>query len=323
MRLSTARDQFLTERRFGGPGRRALSERTLIRYKFALSGFIDWLIAEFKMPRRPADSVLMFNAERAREYIEHRQGLDLKPRTLSIDCAALRELAKWGVRKRYWTEDAVADMPAVIRPDSTPRALSDEERNAVMALPLYGDDLLLRALLYYSGAREDELLRLKLGHVQQPTGDHMGALRLWGKGSRERSVPITPDLWHVLGPYWNALKDKPRDWHVLMRGEGQPWTSFMIISRVKRWGKAAGVENLTPHVLRHTFATNVYELTNDIRVVQELLGHKNLNTTQIYTRVVSSRREAAVLKLPSFTPSVHRSGSVDPRAPERANDQTT
>lgn len=315
MRLSTARDEFLTERRFGGPGRRALSARTLIRYKFAISGFIDWLMAEFKMPRKPADSVLMFNSERARTYIAHRHGLDLMPRTLATDCAALRELAKWGARKRYWTEDAVADMPSVIRPDSTPRALSDEQRNRVMGLPLYGDDLLLRTLLYYSGAREDELLQLKLGHVRPPHEGAMGALTLWGKGSRERQVPITPDLWSVLGPYWTSLKDKPRDWHVLMRGEGHPWTSFMIISRAKRWGKAAGIEKLTPHVLRHTFATNVYEATDDIRVVQELLGHKNLNTTQIYTRVVSSRREAAVMKLPSF----HRSGSFDPKTPEGAD----
>lgn len=318
MRLSTARDQFITDRRFGGQNkRRALAEKSLKRYTFALTGFIDWLTVTFKEPRRPADSVLMFNAEHARDYIAYRHGQDVKPNTLSIDCAALREFAKWGLSKRYWRDEDVEGMPSVIRPDSKPRAMSHEERDRVMTLPLYGDELVLRTLLFYGGAREDELLKLKKMHVrpQLMLSDgtvELGRLSLWGKGSREREVEVHPDLWAVLEPWLRNMKDLPPDTYILSRGDNQPWTPYMIISRVKRWGKAANVPDLKPHVMRHTFATNVYEQTGDIRVVQVLLGHKNLNTTQIYTRVVNKKRAAAIMSLPSF---VHSSRSLNPDPP--------
>lgn len=316
MRLTTARDLFIQYRRDGGPDRRPLGPKSLVRYYFALTSFIDWLIANHSRPRRPGDSVLMFTSALVRDYVTHRHAQDVAPATLAVDCAVLRELARWGLKRRYWRPEDVEDMPSVVRPDTTPRPLSDEERDRVMALPLSGDERLLRSLLYYSGAREDELLRLKLLDVRSPHALPdgtvvLGTLRLWGKGSRERYVDIHPDLWAVLGPYLDALRGRLRDWHVLSRDEGQPWTPFMIISRVKNWGKAALVPTLRPHVLRHTFATNVYEQTGDIRVVQELLGHTNVNTTQRYTRVVSTRRASAIMGLPSFVQS-SRSVSPDP-----------
>src|SRR5262245_26507978 len=164
---------------------------------------------------------MLFNAERAREYIAHRDSQDLSPSTMAIDCAALHEFASWGAEKRYWRAEDVLAMPTVIRPDHAPRALSDDERDRVMGLPLYGDELLLRALLYYSGAREDELLKLKLIDVRGPELDPLtrsaivlGTLRLWGKGGRERYVDIHSELWAILGPHCAALSGKPQDWHV-------------------------------------------------------------------------------------------------------------
>src|SRR5262249_44133412 len=160
MRLTTARDHFLQYRQFGSPGRRALGEKTLIRYKFALTTFIDWLVSTYSRPRHSADSVPMFSSEVAREYIAHRSAQDVAPSTLAVDCAVLREFAAWGVKKRYWQPDDVDEMPAVQRPDEAPRPMSDQQRDRVMALPLEGDELVLRALLYYTGAREFELLGL-------------------------------------------------------------------------------------------------------------------------------------------------------------------
>ena len=330
MRLSTARDQFMSERRDGTGRQRALSPRSLQRYYWALTAFVDWLHAN-----RGRDSVLHFSSDAAREYIQARSGMGKALNTLSVDCAVLREFAAWGFRKRYWRDLDLDEMPAVSRPEAEPRSLSPEARDAIMALPLVGQDAVLRALLYYSGCREAEILGLKLLDVTAPHAlpdgtEALGRLRVWGKGRKERSVPIHPALWAILEPHVGQLRGKPRDWPVLwrtlvagrgsarVRREGHPWSDDMVIARVREWGEAADVGHVTPHMLRHTFATDALEATNDLRAVQELLGHSSVATTQRYTRVVDRRRSAAILSLPTFG-AHHSTRSPDPVSPGGAD----
>ena len=319
MRLSTARDQFISERRIGGPGRRGLGPGTLRRYYFSISGLIDWLNANHSRPRRSGDSVLMFQDQRITEYIAHRSEQDLAPATLAIDCAALREFAKWGLRKRYWTQGDVEDMPRVDRPTLVPRPMTHEERDRIMALPLAGVDAVLRALLYYTGCRETELEGLRLLDVAAPSTlpdgtDALGFIRVYGKGRKERVVDLHPALWEVLGPHVQTFRGKPLDWCVLSRPDGTPWSYMMFRKRVLRWGKAANVPGLTAHRFRHTFATDTLEATRgDLSAVQELLGHANVNTTRGYTRIVNQRRAAAVRALPTF--AVHQPDSLIPVPP--------
>jgi integrase/recombinase XerD len=306
MRLTTARDQFIADRRTGGPGWRQLGPASLRRYFFSVTAFIDWMRVTRSTPSRNGDSVLLFSADAAREFIGHRSAQDVAPHTLAVDCAVLREFARWGTRKRYWKAEDVDGMPTVTRPDLLPRPMSPEERDRVMALPLTGVEAVLRSLLYYSGARESELLALKLLDVAPPHTlpdgtEALGILRLWGKGRRERIVPIHRALWVVLEPHIRAYRGRPLDWAVLSRGEGRPWSARMVINRVRAWGEAAGVPGLTPHRFRHTFATDALEGSrDDLRAVQELMGHRQLSTTQQYTRIVDRRRADVVRLLPVF-----------------------
>lgn len=321
MRLTTARDQFIADRRIGGPSRRALAPSTLQRYYFSVSGLIDWLVRNHSRARQSGDSVLLFSAAMVRDYVSQRSSQDMAPSTLAVDCAALREFARWGAKKRYWRVEDVEDMPAVARPDLMPRPMSPEERNRIMALPLGGAEVVLRALLYYSGGRDAELLGLRLldvvGPHPLPDGTEApGTLRLWGKGRKERIVEVHQALWAVLGPHLAALRGKPLDWCVLSR-EGRPWSHAMIRRRVGLWGAAARVPNLTPHRFRHSFATDALEATGDLRAVQELLGHTHVNTTQRYTKVVNRRRAAVVASLPSFP--VLSPNSVHPVTPGRGD----
>ncbi len=305
MRLSTARDQFLADRRIGGPGRKALGPGTLQRYYFSVTGLIDYLVANYSRPRQGGDSVLLFKAELVREYIGHRASQDMAASTLAIDCAVLREFAKWGARKRYWRPEDVEDMPAVSRPELVPRPMTNEERDRVMMLPLTGLQAVARGLLYYTAARESEVLGLRLLDVAEPTKlpdgtEARGFIRVYGKGRKERIIDIHAGLWAVLGPHLVTLRGKPRDWAVLCRPDGRPWSYMMLRRRVLDWGEAANVPGLTCHRFRHSGATNMLEATNDLQAVQKLLGHAQITTTQGYAKVVDWRRRAAVDSLPTF-----------------------
>lgn len=316
MRLTTARDQFIQERRFGTTNKRPLSATSLERYYWALTGFVDWLHRA-----RGKDSVLLFTAAAAREFIEHRSDkVNRSAATLALECAALREFAKWGTKKRYWRAEDVEEMPAVLRPDAEPRPMPPAERNRVMTLPLHGQDAVLRALLYYSGCREAEILGIRLQHItpphELPDGTVvLGKLHVWGKGAKSRVVDIHRALWAELVPYLTTLAGQPADRWLLQQSNGKPWSPRMVIDRARQWGELAGcAERLKPHRFRHSFATDTLEANpGDIRAVQVLLGHKQLTTTQRYTRVVDQRRAAVVASLPTFVqlPDSVRPGDGD------------
>jgi site-specific recombinase XerD len=302
MRLETAIDQFIADRRLGSSHQKPLSISTQRRYKWSLDVFSDWVRSTQGRP-----SVVIFSVQLVRDYMAGREARDLSHNTLGLDCSALREFARWGKKKRYWPDVDLDEFPNIARPRGTPRALLPADRDAVMQLPLEGPEVVLRALLYYLGARLDEVLSIRLRDIRPPHvlpdgTTLMGRVQLWGKGRKERMVGIHPDLWAVLAPHIQAMKGRPLDCPVLHRGAGKPWSKDMVYYRVRRWAETAGVEPFTPHQLRHTFATDLLEAEDpvDIRVVQEILGHERLSTTEIYLRVTDKRKTDAVLRLPSF-----------------------
>lgn len=312
-RIDTAIDEFISERRLGTASRRPLGPASQRRYLASLSRFDDWMSATYGTSK-----VTQFAAEVVTQYIDHRVNtLKLGANTACVDCAVLREFARWGAskRKRYWHAEDVEDMPSVSRPDDLARPIAPEKREAIFALPLHGQDAVLRALLYYSGGRESEILGLHLQDIARPYvlpdgTTAPGVMRLFGKGSRERFIDIHERLWADLLP----LHGKPGDWTVLNRttgrGEGQSWTKAMVLRRVRMWGDAVGIPKLVPHQFRHAFATDMLDETDNLRAVQELLGHKHISTTQRYTRVTDRARSAAVRALPNHPPSVHSSRSL-------------
>lgn len=314
MRLEKARDEFIGYKRSGGRNRKPCTPQTLRSYTERLTGFIRHVIHE-----TGRSDVRTFTSELVREYLDWRaSSRDKAANTLNLDATALREFAKWGARQRYWKADAVDDIPTLGKADALPRPFTDAERDRLMELEMLDiRDIALRAVLYYTGLRAGEVASIKVRDLTPPRldGEHVvpGLVRVWGKGKKQRAVDVWEPLWFALAPYVATLKDVPGDWPVFLHfGAAEladaHWGQHMIERRVREWGIAAGVEDVTAHRFRHTFATNLLETDppTDLRTIQVLLGHASVATTEIYTKVVNHRRAAAVRRLPSYgTPRQH------------------
>ena len=323
MRLEKARDEFIGYKRSGGRNRKPCTPQTLRSYTERLTGFIRHVIHE-----SGRSDVRLFRSELVREYLDWRASArDKAPNTLNLDATALREFAKWGARHRYWKTEDVDDIPTLGKAKGLPRPFPDDERDRLMELPLVDvRDAALRAVLYYSGLRAGEVAELRLRDIAPPRLDEPvvlpGALRVWGKGRKQRTVDVWEPLWAALAPYLATLKDVPGDWPVFHHAGAAKlseayWGQHMVERRVREWGEAAGVDDATAHRFRHTFATNLLETDppTDLRVIQALLGHSSVATTEIYTKVVDRRRAEAVRRLPRFgTPRQHSTprGTSDP-----------
>lgn len=318
MHIRTALEQYLTHKKLARK-----SPKTLRAYKSDIGLFINHVIHE-----TGRDSVTHFTEKLVESFLVHQHDRDLEPNTVARRQTALRDFARWGVRRRFWATDPTAELPAIARTKGLPRAFDPEERDRLMGLPLDNEaERALRALLYYAGPRDEEICELHLGDIRRPMTlpDEtliLGTVRFQGKGSKERIVPIHPEAWTVIEPLALLREDRKRTAFLFEQDSGRPWSGAMIRRRVARWGKAANVEACTPHRFRHTFATDLLEAGEDLRVVQELLGHDSVATTEVYTKVVDRRKQSAIRRLQPF--SVIRSGyqtppsTADDRAPNEA-----
>ena len=183
-----------------------------------------------------------------------------------------------------------------LKPARLPKALSEKNVEALLSAPAVDTPLGLRdramlETLYATGLRVSELVGLKLHEVSFD----MGVVRVLGKGSKERLVPLGEQAVDWLSRYLekarpNLLGSRQSDAiFVTSRGHGMTRQAFWLL--VKRYAMAAGIapETLSPHVLRHAFATHLLNHGADLRVVQLLLGHADISTTQIYTHVARER----------------------------------
>ena len=309
MRLSTVRDEFIAHKRDEGRG-----PKTLKVYHQHLTTFIDWMRFKDadlgdespKARAKTGDTVLRFTSTRVRAYFHWRSAVqNLAKATLHLDSTVLREFAKWGAhpKRRYWRLEDVDDIPSLDKPKTLPRPHTREEIARVMALPLDGCDAVFRALIRFAGLRQAEACSLKLRDLVPPYDGQPGRLLIWGKGSKERVIPMHPELWGAITAYVGTLSpDTPRDRHLLRHRDGA-WNARTVSARMKKWAQLAGVERLKSHRFRHAFATGLLEMEKpaDLRTIQLLLGHSNLNTTAIYTQVTDQRKTDAVMGLPFST----------------------
>lgn len=220
------------------------------------------------------------------------------------------------------------DVPIVAYPKTLPRPFSPEERNALMALELPLIEIALRAVLYHTGLRDAAICAIRLRDLHGPEALTDGRkiparVRTVGKGNKESVKALHPKAWAAIEAYVErrAREDRVPEAPLFAKRDGSAWTPRMIQQRVHAWGVAAKVDPCVPHRFRHTFATNLLEQTNDVRLVQEALDHASLATTQIYTLVVNSRLEAAMLDLaPYAAPAAEtlRTDYRDQEAPAKA-----
>lgn len=217
------------------------------------------------------------------------------PRTTARVVSALKRFSAFMVQERLWTDDPGRDLESPKLPRSLPKSLSESEVEALLLAPDAETALGLRdramlETLYASGLRVSELVGLKLAQVSLD----MGVVRVMGKGSKERLTPLGEEAMAWITRYLKearpALLGTGKSDALFLTTRAAPMTRQMFWHLIKRHALKAGIRSpLSPHTLRHAFATHLINHGADLRVVQMLLGHADITTTQIYTHVARER----------------------------------
>ncbi|OZI34496.1 site-specific tyrosine recombinase XerD [Bordetella genomosp. 10] len=266
-----------------------LARNTLNAYRNDLASFDVWLrghAGRGLTQARAGDIESWFAAV-------HR---DTRPTTANRRLAALRRYFQWAMRERLVAEDPCLAVRSAKQPMRSPKTLSEAQVEALLAAPQPLTELGLRdkamlETLYATGLRVSELIGLSLLDVNL----NEGVVRVvGGKGGKDRLVPLGAEAAHWVDRYAREArpllaKGRPSDALFLtVRGEGMHRQNFWLI--IGRYAKEAGIHApISPHVLRHAFATHLVNHGADLRVVQLLLGHADISTTQIYTHVARER----------------------------------
>ena len=267
---------------------RGLSANTLAAYRADLSALARWL-AEKEIPivRTTRNDLLAFIAWRVEK--------GARPRSTARQLSSFRRFFRYLVRDAGLKEDPTTQiaMPKIGR--SLPKSLTEGEVESLLNAPLVTDplgnrDRTMLEVLYATGLRVTELVNLRHNQVNL----NQGVLRIVGKGNRERLIPLGEESvrWlnqFVQGPRTEILLERQTDFlFPTRRGDKMTRQAFWHI--IKRYARKAQIDkDLSPHTLRHAFATHLLNHGADLRVVQMLLGHSDLSTTQIYTHVARER----------------------------------
>jgi integrase/recombinase XerD len=217
------------------------------------------------------------------------------PRSTARLTSALKRFYQFLLRERLVSEDPSRNLESPKLTRSLPRSLSEADVDALLEAPdcntpLGQRDRAMLETLYASGLRVTELVTLKVAQLSLD----MGVVRVMGKGSKERLVPIGESAVdavqaYVSGPRAELLGVNKSD-DLFVTGRGSAMSRQMFWMMIKRYAVKAGIHSpLSPHTLRHAFATHLINHGADLRVVQLLLGHADITTTQIYTHVARER----------------------------------
>jgi integrase/recombinase XerD len=266
---------------------RNLSPRTLDAYARDLQRFAAWL-AEREVGLRDVQRATI------RTYIGRRRDEGLSARSAARLLSALRGFFLYLVREEILDHDPTADLrsPALWR--TVPHVLSEEEVEALLAAPDTSRPIGLRdramlETLYATGLRVSELVGLEVSQVRLDPG----FVRTFGKGRKERIVPLGSSAVSWLGRYLAEARphlDRDRRPELFLNARGGRLSRQGFYKILRGHGLQADIRTqLSPHVLRHSFATHLLEHGADLRAVQMMLGHSSLTTTEIYTHVARER----------------------------------
>jgi integrase/recombinase XerC len=261
---------------------RQLSERTVMAYRRDLDQLLKFLEAEntFQPKQVTQHHIRAFIAQR------HRQGLGGK--SLQRLLSAIRSLYRWMLREGIAEHNPATPVKAPKSPRHLPATLDVDTIAQLLDIPcdtpLAIRDKAIMELFYSSGLRLSELATLQWDQVDLPSG----MATVTGKGNRSRMVPIGRIAADALLEWRKARAqfasfEEP---NVFVSQQGNPIATRTIQARIRHWAKHQGMpQNIYPHLLRHSFASHMLESSGDLRAVQELLGHADISTTQIYTHL--------------------------------------
>ena len=266
-----------------------LAKNSLAAYRRDLTLFATWLEKE------QARDLAQARASDVQGYMLARHAAS-KATSANRRLAVFRRFYRWGLRERLVVEDPTLKLRPARQPLRVPKAITEAQVDALLAAPdvatpLGARDRAMLELMYASGLRVSELVELKLVNLSLPDG----VVRVMGKGSKERLVPFGDEARRWLEE-WLAtsrpalLEGRRSDALFVTQRDAAAMSRQMFWNLVKKYALAAGIRNpMSPHTLRHAFATHLLNHGADLRAVQLLLGHADISTTTIYTHVARER----------------------------------
>jgi integrase/recombinase XerC len=258
---------------------RRLSPATLSNYGRALDVLLGLA------GKKPLESL---GPAEARRYVAVLHSKGLAPRSLALALSAWRGWFRWLARHRGWPSNPVLGIRAPKAARPLPKALSVEAAQQLLAVekdasPLAVQDAAMFELLYSSGLRVGELVALNLN--DDPA---QGEVTVTGKGSKTRTVPVGSKAREALA-HWVSIRSQvaaPEEKALFVGGRGKRIAPARVWRRLKAWTLRRGIaQHVHPHMLRHSFASHLLQSSQDLRAVQELLGHASISTTQVYTHL--------------------------------------
>lgn len=294
-------DRFLSELRIEA----GLASNTVDAYRRDLSKLQRYLAGRH-LSRPDA-----LTRQTIRDFLETLKRERLAPASMARGIAALRRFCRFLLRERLLTEDPMMSIESPRRWLRLPKTLTEEDVTKLLdgthgTKPEDVRDAAMLELLYATGLRVSELVNLELAHVNLP----VGYLLSTGKGAKQRVVPIGDvarmKIEHYLTRARGVLAKRSHSPHLFItrRGRKMSRQAFWMLLRT-RAARCGITKTITPHMVRHSFATHLLEHGADLRVVQAMLGHSKLSTTQIYTQVERTRLKQLHTQL---FPRKHRGG---------------
>jgi len=270
------------------------SHHTVAAYRNDLNQFMRYLVGE------GVDSWASVGRAQILSYVRHLKGREYASSTVARKLAAVKSFFHFLVSDGVLRDDptAAVDSPPVDK--HLPRPLSPQEMARLLAEPAKSDtpkasrDWALLELMYATGMRATEVVQLEMSAVDLEAG----TVRCVGKGDKERILPLYERALEALRIYLengrSGLAHGREETALFVNHRGRRLTRQGLWLIVKEYGEAAGIDHkVTPHVLRHSFATHLLDGGAGLREVQQLLGHSNISSTQVYTKVSTRRKREA------------------------------
>ncbi len=269
---------------------KGLSKNTLSAYTQDLSKFDAFL-------KKNGTTVLKVSKNDILSFIEALKDHGYSISSMGRVVSTIRGLYRYLNYERIMSENPSENISSPRKWRSVPKALSLKEVISLLEAKrdnrYYIRDIAMLELMYSSGLRVSELISLKTSDINFESG----FIRVLGKGSKERLVPINEGVTKRIKEYFTSLrpdlkKDQDNPEHLFLSNRGRKITRQRFWQTLKEIGRITGIE-VTPHMIRHSFATHLLEGGADLRAVQKMLGHSDISTTQIYTKVTSDRLKKA------------------------------
>lgn len=266
---------------------KGLAKNSIASYRIDLRHFGHWL-ADQKLELENVQRVQIVR------YFQALRNAGVSARSVARALAAIRGIFRFLVAERHLQKDPTENLENPKLWTTLPKSLPTSEVDVLLAAPDRGSpeglrDWAMLELLYATGLRVSELIRVRIDELVMDAG----FLRTIGKGSKERIVPFGDAARDAILEYMDSGRphfDKHGDPYLFLTNRGRPMTRQSFWMKIVKYARQAGIKShISPHVLRHSFATHLLENGADLRSVQMMLGHSDISTTQIYTHVSRAR----------------------------------